>query len=60
MNHTSLDETDLKLLRLLQEDARLTTKQLAAQASSGRISVEYTAGAENRAILYHCRIHKRK
>ena len=33
MNHTSLDETDLKLLRLLQEDARLTTKQLAAKVN---------------------------
>ena len=33
MNPSTLDETDLKLLRLLQEDARLTTKQLAARVN---------------------------
>ncbi len=33
MNPSLLDETDLKLLRLLQEDARLTTKQLAARVN---------------------------
>ena len=33
MATTTLDETDLKILRLLQEDARLTTKQLAAKVN---------------------------
>ena len=33
MSVTTLDETDLKLLRLLQDDARLTTKQLAAKVN---------------------------
>lgn len=33
MNPSTLDETDLKLLRLLQDDARLTTKQLAARVN---------------------------
>lgn len=33
MNQLSLDPTDIKLLRLLQEDARLTTKQLAAKVN---------------------------
>lgn len=33
MSPSILDETDLKLLRLLQEDARLTTKQLAARVN---------------------------
>ena len=33
MNQINLDATDIKLLRLLQEDARLTTKQLAAKVN---------------------------
>ena len=33
MNQLTLDSTDIKLLRLLQEDARLTTKQLAAKVN---------------------------
>ena len=33
MIQSTLDETDLKLLRLLQEDARITTKQLAAKVN---------------------------
>ena len=34
---TSLDAIDLKILRLLQEDARLTTKELA-----GRVNLSTT------------------
>ena len=33
MIQSTLDETDLKLLRILQEDARITTKQLAAMVN---------------------------
>ena len=33
MTQSTLDDTDLKLLRLLQEDARITTKQLAAKVN---------------------------
>ena len=33
MTSSQLDSTDLKILRLLQEDAKLTTKQLAAKVN---------------------------
>lgn len=33
MQNSTLDETDLKILRYLQEDAKLTTKQLAAKVN---------------------------
>lgn len=33
MTQSTLDETDLKILRILQEDARITTKELAAKVN---------------------------
>lgn len=33
MTDSTLDETDLRILRLLQDDAKLTTKQLAAKVN---------------------------